>query len=36
VHETDRLEQVLAHRNVGVHDLFGRLVDLEAVVAVER
>ena len=35
VHEPDRLQQVLAHRNVGAHDLVGRLVDLETVVAVE-
>ena len=33
VHEPDRLQQVLAHRNVRAHDLVGRLVDLEPVVA---
>ena len=36
VHEADRLQHVLAHRNVPAHELVGRLVDLEAVVAVER
>ena len=35
VHEPDRLQQVLANRNVGADDLVGRLVDLEPVVTVE-
>jgi len=36
VHEADRLEDVLDHRNVRADGLFGRLVDDEPVVVVER
>ena len=36
VHEPDRLQHVLAHRNVRANELVGGLVDLEPVVAVER
>jgi hypothetical protein len=36
VHETDRLVQVLADRDVPADDLVRGLVDLEAVVVVER
>jgi hypothetical protein len=36
VHETDRLVQVLADRDMPADQLVGCLVDLEAVVVVER
>jgi hypothetical protein len=36
VDEPDRLEQVLSHRNVRADELFRGLVDLEAVVLIER
>ena len=35
VHEADRLEHVLAHRNVPANDLIRGLVDLQPVVPVE-